>query len=62
MGHAPLDEQHRDRIAQLIDRYGEVGAAARLHVARTTLLRALAGRPLLRGSALLLRTALAKVA
>lgn len=57
----PLDDLSRARVARLIDELGETGAAERLGIARTTAVRASAGRPLHQGTAMLITERLKEV-
>ena len=55
----PLTDAERARLMSLVRSRGEHGAAVRIGVARNTVARALARLPLMAGSTLLIRTALA---
>lgn len=55
-----LEDRELDRIRELVIEKGEVGAAAALKIARSTLARALAKLPLSRGTVALIRTHLPK--
>lgn len=51
MSHrAPLAEPLRSRLRKVVDEIGEVKAAERMQLARSTILRALAGRDLYAGT------------
>jgi len=55
----PLTDAERARLMAEIRRHGEQRAAGRMGLARQTVARALARLPLMAGSTLLIRTALA---
>lgn len=58
MRSTPLPEPIRSRLRSVVDLHGEIGAAERLGIHRQTVLRAIAGRPILAGTHALIRARL----
>ncbi len=52
---APLDENHRAKLAALLHTYGECGAAERVGLSRHSTIRAAVGMPLRPGSQVMIR-------